>query len=515
MGLLSSLHCFGKSKQKKKAKGYDRKKVPKKCSVCMTKEDLLRLDPAYKNADEFSQFFMTSAKGTNLRRLMIQLGVKRRDVTYFFKLFMRIDEDDSGMITLDEFFKYLKTEWSPFIGKAFHQFDSDQEGMSADQLEPDEWMVGLINYCTLTPEALCRFAFELYDDDGSEFISHDELATMVDDVFGDDFDKEEHVKQLISILDSDGDGVIEYDEWRKVSHKATSILKPAIILQAFLQSRCFGETWWFKLKSRVIPIVAQRGYPNILQFYKKEIVSKRPDAKEAEMASAWLGEEVNDDKVLSSFDSSLQEGNAAALNLKGLLKAKSLARSVHEKRERERDPTKHGFNNPFRGGKVINTYGAVKIKEGEEIEFIDEGALHQFGDTGPTEEQLRELQIEALRKQAPQEMPDGSLVYPDGTVVNKVHLKDRSSEKDGKTKKKTIIIKNKRGKEQEIVDPDEEKRDREYRLKMVKYARAEADLMLAKWDLYDGHVEKKEKQPWEMKLRIGSHGEAPIAPETD
>ena len=103
---------------------------------------------------------------------------------------MRIDVDDSGMITLDEFFNYLRTDWSPFIGRAFHQMDSDQVGQSADQLSPDEWLIGLYNYCTLTPEALARFAFELYDDDGSEFISHDELETMVDDVFGKDFNKE-------------------------------------------------------------------------------------------------------------------------------------------------------------------------------------------------------------------------------------------------------------------------------------------------------------------------------------
>jgi Ca2+-binding EF-hand superfamily protein len=149
-------------------------------------ESLRMLNPGYAKASEYSQFFLTSGKGGNLRRLLINLGVSRRDVTYFFKLFMAIDEDDSGMITLDEFFKYLSIDWNPFVGKAFHQFDADTEGMSADQLEPDEWLVGLLNYCTLTPEALARFAFELYDDDGSEFISHEELSTMVDDVFGDE-----------------------------------------------------------------------------------------------------------------------------------------------------------------------------------------------------------------------------------------------------------------------------------------------------------------------------------------
>jgi len=158
--------CFGKKKaeSKKGEPGYNKKakngpnsNAPKKRCACLTLENFRKLNPGYAKAAEYSQFFLTSGKGVDIRRLLIQMKFSRREVTYFFKLFMKIDDDDSGMVTLDEFFKFLKIDWSPFIGKAFHQFDSDQEGMSADQLEPDEWLVGLLNYCTLTPEALARY----------------------------------------------------------------------------------------------------------------------------------------------------------------------------------------------------------------------------------------------------------------------------------------------------------------------------------------------------------------------
>ena len=124
---------------RKKKKKYKTRKVPKKgccgglcCTI--TADDIRRLSPAYKRADEYAQFFLASGKGMQLRRLLVRLGCKRKQVTRMFKLFMRIDEDDSGMITLDEFFKYLNMEWSPFIGRAFHAMDSDGEGMSADQV---------------------------------------------------------------------------------------------------------------------------------------------------------------------------------------------------------------------------------------------------------------------------------------------------------------------------------------------------------------------------------------------
>jgi hypothetical protein len=118
-------------------------------------------DPWYKHVDDVAQEFLTSARGQPLRRLCMKLGVSRDDVTKYFQLFMHVDEDQSGKVTLDEFFNYLKTEWTPFIAKAFRQFDTDKEEDSADKLEPDEFIIGLMNYCTLTPDMLARFAFEM------------------------------------------------------------------------------------------------------------------------------------------------------------------------------------------------------------------------------------------------------------------------------------------------------------------------------------------------------------------
>jgi hypothetical protein len=151
---MVSLKIWKKKKDKKEK--TPRKPVPSRRCKCFTMEDIRMLHPGYAKAAEYSQFFLTSGKGTNLRRLLVQLGLTRQETTKFFRLFMKIDEDDSGMLTLDEFFKYLDVEWNPFIGKAFHQFDTDDKDMSADQLEPDEWIVGMLNYCTLTPEALVR-----------------------------------------------------------------------------------------------------------------------------------------------------------------------------------------------------------------------------------------------------------------------------------------------------------------------------------------------------------------------
>ncbi|GMH54877.1 hypothetical protein TL16_g01773 [Triparma laevis f. inornata] len=442
---------------------------------------------------------------------MVKLGCKRNQITRMFQLFMKIDEDDSGMITLDEFFKYLNTDWSPFIGRAFNAMDSDKDGLSADQLEPDEWLIGLFNYCTLTPEALARFAFELYDDDGSEFISHDELETMVDDVFGSQngFSREDHVKQLVDILDADGNGVIEYEEWRKVAGKATSILKPAIVLQAFLQSKCFGQSFWSREKARVVPMLHKSNYPNVLQFYRKEVIEKKPDAVEAALAAKWLGEEGAPD-VKSKDTATGGPDGASGLNLKGVLKAKMLAKSVHEKVERQKDPTEHGFSNPFRNAKV-SSYGgdAVKLGDFDENEFYYED--ENFGEDGPTPQQLLQRQIRMAKQAAPHEGKNTkyghSIVYPDGTTILPVPLKDRTHENqkeiDKQIKDKWNPKKKKLTKEEVESIEDAEKRKRKYRSDLIKFAKAKVDCEMDKFDLYLDPRDEPPEKFWEVAVDLG------------
>ena len=120
------------------------------------------------------------------------------------------------------------------------------------------------------------------------------------------------------------------------------------------------------------------------------------------------------------------DDNAAEMGIKGVLKAKMLAKSVQEKVARQRDPTKHGFSNPFRNAKVGN-YGAVKMGDFDEEEFYYED--EEFGENGPTPEQILAMQIRQAKANAPKEDRKGRIVYPNGgEVIDPVKLKDRYDE---------------------------------------------------------------------------------------
>ena len=468
----------------------------------------------------------------------MRLGVTREDVSNYFRLFMTVDEDNSQQVTLEEFFKYLQTEWSPFIGKAFRQFDTDTgtENDSADQLKPDEFIVGLLNYCTLTPESLARFAFELYDDDGSEFISRDELALMVDDISvagGSHLSVEATIDQLLSILDADGDGVIEYDEWKKVLSKGVSVLKPAILLQNYLQRQTFGQKYWARQKAKVIPILNKMGHPNVLQFYRKEIEAKVPDLVEQAEVEAWLGasggenfegmmstedqEKGNNKEDKEGGDNNKTKGNTKKMKKKKIKKGGrfvevEVSDSESEGEDEDKDNTQHGFVNPFRNAKVA-TYGAVTIRdEDEELEFED---VDEEGnpvvkkvkkiDGMSEEEMVQELLIKRQIREAPKlRKGDGALVYPDGRVVEGLELKDREHgvEREGRKKKFKGTKKEEEALKQEEIAKRAE--DRQYRGKMVSFARAKAEQMVAKHDLFIPHLDKPvEKQAWENRLVLG------------
>jgi len=301
---------------------------------------------------------------------------------------------------------------------------------------------------------------------------------MIDDVFGKNFNKEDHVKQLISILDVDGDGVIEYDEWKKVAKKATSILQPAILLQNILQHKCMGSKFWDKEKTRAMMIVHSAGYPNVLQYLKNEVKGKKPDEEEHKLASKWLGEEVKPPKITREMDA----GEQAALALKGLMKAKNFAKKA--KINVQADKTQHGFKNPFRGGKNkdMSTYGAVKISGDEDFEFYDEGEeMIEYGDD-LSAEQLAKIR----KKPAPVEGKDGSLTYPNGVKVALPKTMGDEFKKEMEEKELTAA---------EI---------RAHRLQVMKYAKAKCDLEMNKYNLYENATEAEplEKQKWQEPLSL-------------
>jgi Ca2+-binding EF-hand superfamily protein len=257
---------------------------------------------------------------TPLLKMMNRLQVTEREATKFFKLFEQIDGDHSGSIEIDEFFTFFKMEPTPFAKRSFGVMDfeggkeedhkeklkkqkrrSQRAGMRKQStkklaVEPHEnpqqrigdgslsygeFFVSLWNFCTLTHDTLVKFAFDLYDADGSGELTLDEVKNMVRMIRpqapGGDFtaaDKE--AAKLMAIMDEgDDDGYVTYAEFMKAHRRLGTVIYPAFMLQMGIRKRAMSKKFWAKAtKIREDQFTEGEGLDDLINMYKKYCAEK-------------------------------------------------------------------------------------------------------------------------------------------------------------------------------------------------------------------------------------------------
>ena len=119
-------------------------------------------------------------KNHKFLRLFQRVGIGARTVELLYEFFLAIDVDNSGEISLSEFFNFFRMKDTAFARRAFSVMDEDGSG----EIDFGEFTLTLYNFCSFTREGLTRFAFELYDADGSGTIDMDEAMGILKEMFG-------------------------------------------------------------------------------------------------------------------------------------------------------------------------------------------------------------------------------------------------------------------------------------------------------------------------------------------
>merc|ERR1740138_2062029 len=92
-----------------------------------------------------------------------------------YKKFKQVDQDGSGTIDYNEYLQVMEEDDHPLMRRMFDLFDADKSG----RLELKEFIVGLSNYTSAAKTDKLKFAFMMFDEDGSGFIERDELIEML------------------------------------------------------------------------------------------------------------------------------------------------------------------------------------------------------------------------------------------------------------------------------------------------------------------------------------------------
>ena len=145
------------------------------------------------------------------------------------KEFAGLDKDGDGDVTVEELRSILqamrlKLKITDFqINKVISQLDKDGDGT----IDTKELMDAIkkfdtdgVIYKALHYRSTIRQDFQKYDEDGSGFISKDELVAIIKDRTGIDI-PQKHIERLIKDSDENDDNQINYEEFVTLMSKSS------------------------------------------------------------------------------------------------------------------------------------------------------------------------------------------------------------------------------------------------------------------------------------------------------
>ena len=179
-------------------------------------------------------------QGELATKLFHELKLDKEHIDLFYSVFKKIDRDNSNAIDLEEFYRFFKLEPSPFADKVFSLMDEDSSG----EIDFSEFVLCIWNYCTFELKALVKFAFGLFDIDGSGSLEKDEVEELIAQVYGDAWSSNMRVQKVVDLIDINGDGVVSFEEFQDFNRKYPCLLFPAFKMQMALRENIYGARWW-------------------------------------------------------------------------------------------------------------------------------------------------------------------------------------------------------------------------------------------------------------------------------
>lgn len=139
---------------------------------------------------------------------VIAENMPKEEIEGLKQMFISIDTDKSGTITVDELRQGLKEKGELLpdtdLQKLMSNMDVDGNGV----IDYEEFVAATMNLYKLENENLLK-AFQKFDADNSGYITKDELVTALKDR-----EDELDIEQILAEVDKDNDGKIDYEEFR-------------------------------------------------------------------------------------------------------------------------------------------------------------------------------------------------------------------------------------------------------------------------------------------------------------
>lgn len=153
---------------------------------------------------------MNKLKKTAL--MWMATNLPREEIEGLKQMFMSIDTDRNGTITVEELKKGLHkkgiTVSDTEMATIMNDIDVDGNGV----IDYEEFIAATMSVNKLENEEQLVKAFEHFDTDNSGYITRDELLDALNK-YG---NVDESIEQILQDVDKDGDGRIDYQEFRSM-----------------------------------------------------------------------------------------------------------------------------------------------------------------------------------------------------------------------------------------------------------------------------------------------------------
>ena len=143
-----------------------------------------------------------------------------KDVVNACKLFNQIDINGDGKINKQELLKGLQSKMNSStleqdVEQIYKNIDMDNNGY----IEYEEFVRAAVSKEKFLSENVLRYAFRYFDKDNSGEITFDEIEEVFKESISDKDKVHESLKKIINEVDTNGDGVIDFNEFAAIMKK--------------------------------------------------------------------------------------------------------------------------------------------------------------------------------------------------------------------------------------------------------------------------------------------------------
>jgi len=186
-------------------------------------------------------------------------GISDQDIAKLYKMFVKIDLTESGLVEFDEFCSRVKCEPTVFLQSLFSFFGSVVDKTSSGNIKMKklnfpEFALFLCFFLTLNEAGLGQYLYKvLTDDDYNATLTAKEkesgiyFAKQIKLLFGSQGSGSSgwaNAEKILKQMDSNNNGKISKNEFEMACHKNKSLVFPIFSYQLDLKTKIVGAAFW-------------------------------------------------------------------------------------------------------------------------------------------------------------------------------------------------------------------------------------------------------------------------------